>query len=317
MTNKAGMRLQRGKVLSASITAGLLCAAAAVSHGAGPVNQKTFATAEKAADALVTAAEANDVAEIVAILGPGSEDLVVTKDPAADKSRTAEFVQLAHEKLSVVPDSKNPKRAEVVVGEDDWPLPIPLVQRAGKWQYDTKSGREQILFRRIGENELDAIQVCRGYVEAQHQYASEKHDGSDLNQYAQRIISTPGKHDGLAWQNPDGAWGGPVGEPVAQALQDGYKQGHPYHGYYFKILKEQGPAAPLGAMNFVVKGTMIGGFALAAAPAQYGVTGIKTFIVSYEGVVYEKDLGVNTLTIFRNMESYNPDKTWRITDDEL
>lgn len=280
------------------------------------MNQKTFATPEKAADALVTAAETNDVAEIVAILGPGSEDLVVTKDPVADKSRTTEFVQLAHEKLSVVPDSTNPKREAVVVGEDDWPLPIPLVQRAGKWQYDTKSGREQILFRRIGENELDAIQVCRGYVEAQHQYASEKHDGSELNQYAQRIISTPGKHDGLAWRNPDGTWEGPVGEPVAQALQEGYKQGQPYHGYYFRILKEQGPAAPLGAMNFVVKGAMIGGFALAAAPAQYRVTGIKTFIVSYEGIVYEKDLGADTLTTFRNMQSYNPDKTWRITDDE-
>jgi hypothetical protein len=243
---------------------------------------------------------------------------VVTKDPVADKSRTAEFVQLAHEKLSVVPDPKNLKRAEVVAGENDWPLPIPLVQQhAGKWQYDTKAGRQQILFRRVGENELDAIQICRGYVEAQHEYASEKHDGSELNEYAQRIISTPGKHDGLAWQNPDGTWGGPVGERAAKALQEGYKQGQPYHGYYFKILKAQGPAAPLGAMTFVVKGAMIGGFALAAAPAQYRVTGIKTFIVSYEGIVYEKDLGPNTLTIFRNMESYNPGNTWRITDDEL
>jgi hypothetical protein len=290
---------------------------AVLSFGAGPGNQKTFATAEQAADALVAAAETNDVGEITAILGPGSEDLVVTKDSVADKSRTAEFVRSAHEKLSVIPDPKDPKRAQVVIGEDDWPLPIPLVQRAGKWQYDTKSGREQILLRRIGENELDAIQVCRGYVEAQHEYASEKHDGSELNQYAQHIISTPGKHDGLAWQNPDGTWGGPVGERVAEALQEGYKKGQPYNGYYFKILKEQGPAAPLGAMTFVVKGAMIGGFALAAAPAQYGVTGIKTFIVSYDGVVYEKDLGAHTLTIFSNMESYNPDKTWRITDDEL
>jgi hypothetical protein len=293
MTYKPGMRLRTCKVLSAGMTAGLLCAVAVLSFGAGPGNQKTFATAEQAADALVAAAETNDVGEITAILGPGSEDLVVTKDSVADKSRTAEFVQLAHEKLSVIPDPKDPKRAQVVIGEDDWPLPIPLVQRAGKWQYDTKSGREQILLRRIGENELDAIQVCRGYVEAQHEYASEKHDGSELNQYAQHIISTPGKHDGLAWQNPDGTWGGPVGERVAEALQEGYKKGQPYNGYYFKILKEQGPAAPLGAMTFVVKGAMIGGFALAAAPAQYGVTGIKT------------------------MESYNPDKTWRITDDEL
>ena len=165
-------------------------------------------------------------------------------------------------------DPKDPKRATFIVGNDDWPLPIPIVQKEGKWYFDTKAGREEILFRRIGANELDAIAICRGYVDAQEEYALEKHDGALVNQYAQRIISTPGKQDGLAWKNADGSWGGPIGEGVAKALEQGYSnRSQPYHGYFFKILKGQGPAAPLGQMDFVVKGAMIGGFALAAAPA--------------------------------------------------
>jgi len=154
-------------------------------------------------------------------------------------------------------------------------------------------------------------------VEAQHEYAQEKHDDSKVNQYAQRIISTPGKHDGLAWKNPDGTWGGPVGENVADALEQGYSdKSKPYHGYYFKVLKGQGPAAPMGQMDFVVEGTMIGGFALAAAPAQHRVTGVETFIVGPDGVVYQKDLGPETLKTFEKMDRYNPDKTWKPTDDQ-
>ena len=176
-----------------------------------------------------------------------------------------------------------------------------------------------MLNRRVGANELDAIEICRGFVEAQKEYAAEKHDDSQVNQYAQRIISAPGKHDGLAWQNPDGTWGGPVGEEVAKALEQGYtqqSQPQPYHGYYFKVLKGQGPAAPLGQMDFVVEGAMIGGFALAAAPAQYRVTGVETFIVGPSGVVYQKDLGPDTLKTFQSMERFNPDKTRQPTDDQ-
>jgi hypothetical protein len=203
-----------------------------------------------------------------------------------------------------------------VVGIDDWPLPIPIVQREGRWFFDTKAGRQEILYRRIGSNELDAIEICRGYVEAQHEYAMEKHDGSKINQYAQRIISTPGKQDGLVWRNPDGTLDGPIAEGIADALQEGYAdKAKPYHGYFYKILKGQGPAAPLGRIDFVIEGAMIGGFALAAAPADYRVTGVKTFIVSYEGTVYQKDLGPDTLKIFKEMELYNPDKSWRPTND--
>jgi len=279
--------------------------------------QKGFASPEQAVQALIQSAEKYDVPAILDILGPDAGDLVASQDPVEDKNRGIAFVNLAREKQSVIFDPKNQGRATLQVGNADWPFPIPLVKRGDKWYYDTKAGRQEILFRRIGENELDAIRICRGFVEAQRDYAAEKQDASGVNQYAQRIISTPGKRDGLAWQNSDGSWGGPVGEAAAKALEQGYSvNGAPFHGYYFKVLRGQGPAAPLGEMDFVVKGVMIGGFALAAAPAQYQVTGVQTFIISHDGIVYQKDLGPNTLTTFKSMERYNPDKTWKRTDDE-
>jgi hypothetical protein len=296
-------------------------------HAVSPANQETdaptttatqkqFDDPKQAADSLVQAAEAFDVAALQEILGPDSADLISSEDPVMDKQRAVAFAAKAKEKSSVVIDKKNPKQAVITVGKDDFELPIPLVRHKGKWAFDTKVGREEILNRRIGANELDAIAICRGFVEAQDEYALEKHDDSKVNQYAQRIISTPGKHDGLAWQNPDGTWAGPVGEAVAKALEQGYsKQGQPFHGYYFKVLKGQGPAAPMGEMDFMVEGAMIGGFALAAAPAQHRVTGVETFIVGPDGVVYQKDLGPETLKVFESMDRYNPDKTWKPTDD--
>lgn len=278
--------------------------------------QEMFATPQKAADALIQAARTYDLPALEKILGPDSEALLTSEDPVRDKNTAAEFAEKAHQKTDVSVDPKDANRATVLVGDDDWPLPIPIIQKNGEWLFDTKAGKEEMLLRRIGSNELDAIEICRGYVDAQLAYAMEKHDGAEVNQYAQRVISTPGKHDGLVWRNPDGTLGGPIAEGIADALQQGYTdKSKPYHGYYFKILKGQGPAAPLGEMNFVVGGAMIGGFALAAAPAEYRVTGVQTFIVSYEGVVYQKDSGPDTLKIFREMELYNPDKTWHRTDD--
>ena len=307
------------KPMIASVVIATLMASHAAAQAAQPAQaaQDTFSSPQVAAEALVKAAESFDVPSLLRILGPANTDLVVSDDPVVDKTRATDFARLAREKQQLNLDPKNPNRAELVVGNSGWPLPIPLVKQNGKWSYDTNSGRQRILLRRIGENELDAIRICRGFVEAQYEYALEKHDASDLNEYAQRIISTPGKHDGLAWQNPDGSWGGPVGEAIARALAQGYDANlQPYHGYYFKVLKGQGPAAVMGQMNFVVNGAMIGGFALAAAPAQYRVTGIKTFIVSHEGTVYEKDLGSETLKALKQMEVYNPDKTWKVTIDE-
>src|SRR5213595_1291140 len=279
--------------------------------------QKQFDTPKQAADVLIQAAETFDVAAAREILGPDGEDIISSEDPVMDKNRALAFAAKAKEKSSTQIDKKDPNRAILLVGNDDFPLPIPIVKRKGKWSFDTKVGREEILNRRIGANELNAIQICRGFVEAQHEYAQEKHDDSKVNQYAQHILSAPGKHDGLAWKNPDGSWGGPVGEEVAKALEQGYTdQGKPYHGYYFKVLKKQGPAAPGGEIDFVVGGTMIGGFELAAAPAEYRVTGVKTFMVGPDGVVYEKDLGPDTLKTFQAMDSFNPDKTWKVTEDE-
>jgi hypothetical protein len=202
-------------------------------------------------------------------------------------------------------------RAFLLVGSGDWPFPVPIVKRGVKWSFDAQAGRRELRQRRLGENELDAIAICRGYVDAQHEYALQKREGQDVNQYAQRIISTPGKQDGLAWQTPDGTWEGPVGEAIARAIDQGYtSRTEPYHGYFFKVLKGQGPAAPLGQMDFVVKGAMIGGFALVAAPAEYGVTGVHSFMVSHDGVVYQKDLGRATLDEFTKIERFNPDESW-------
>src|SRR5437762_2714005 len=281
---------------------------------ASPSNQKQFATAKEAADALVQAAASFDTAALKEILGPESEDLVASEDPVQDKNRAVAFAAKAKEKNSL---EQKGDHAIIEVGKDDFPLPIPIVKRKGKWMFDTKVGKEEILNRRIGTNELDAITICRGFDDAQKEYAEEKHDDSKVNQYAQKIISTPGKHDGLAWKNPDGSWGGQVGENVAEALEQGYSdKSKPYRGYYFKVLSKQGPAAPGGEIDFVVGGAMIGGFGLAAAPAEYRVTGVKTFIAGPDGVVFEKDLGPDTLKTFQAMDSFNPDKTWKVTDDD-
>jgi hypothetical protein len=271
---------------------------------------RAFVTPEDAANTLIDAAEKYDEAALTEILGPNSYDIIHTGEPARDSEKVKEFAAHARTKMSIdVNKTKN--RATMVVGDEDWPFPVPIVKVGASWFFDTKSGRQEILRRRIGRNELDAIEICRGYVEAQHDYALRKRQGYEVNQYAQRIISTAGEKDGLAWKNADGTWDGPIGEKVAAAIAQGYNtRTEPYHGYYFKVLKGQGRAAPLGELDYVIKGVMIGGFALVASPAQYKNTGVKSFIVSQDGVVYEKDLGPLTLEFFKNMDRFNPDKSW-------
>ena len=279
--------------------------------------QKTFATPQEAADALINAASNYDLSALLQIVGPDGEDLVQTKDPVQDKNQAEAFAALAKQKNSISIDPKNKNRAILVVGENDWPSPIPLVKKKGKWLFDSKAGRTEVLYRRIGTNELDAIQICRGFVEAQLLYASTIHDDSGINQYAQKIISTPGKQDGLYWENPDGTPGGPISKAVARAIEEGYStdKRSAYHGYYFKVLKGQGPAAKLGKLDYVIQGAMIGGFALLAVPSEYRVNGVKSFIVNQDGIVFQKDLGPNSIEIGKQMELYNPDKTWHVTDD--
>jgi len=275
------------------------------------VGAKTFDTPQQAADALVAAAEKFDQGILKEIFGPGGEDIFLSGEYPQDRQRAFDFAAEAHEKESVSVDSRKGNRAFLLVGNEDWPFPVPIVKLGSRWAFDADAGREELFNRRIGSNELDAIDICRGYVEAQHEYAFQKREGYDVNQYAQRIISTSGKHDGLAWQNSDGSWDGPIGEKIAHAIELGYSRSEPYHGYFFKVLKGQGSAAPLGEMDFVVKGVMIGGFALVAAPAEYGVTGAKSFIVSHDGVVYQKDFGQATSIEFKKMERFNPDRSWK------
>ncbi len=275
------------------------------------VGGEGFDTPDEAAQALIGAASQYNLPALLEILGPGGKDLVASSDRVADKTRSVAFAALARQKTSVTVDPKDPRRAELSVGDDDSPFPIPLVEVNGKWYFDVKAGRREILLRRIGENELDAITILRGFVDAEDDYAFRTRNSDDFTHYTKSIIGTPGKQNGIDWQTADGKWEGPIGETLAKALQEG----KPFHGYYFKLLKGQGPAAPEGATNFVVEGAMIGGFALVAAPAQYRVTGVKTFIVNEDGIVYQKDLGPNTLQIFRQMETYNPDKSWRPTKD--
>ena len=292
---------------------GMAVVLALVSLGAAGctgTSQETFATPEAAAEALIRAAEQHDIAALRKILGKDGMDLVVTEDAVQDRNQMTSFAAQARTLTRIDRDSGTAS-ATLVVGSEEYPVPIPIVEKGGQWRFDTPAGREEVLYRRIGSNELTAIELCHGFVEAQLDYASEKHDGSLVNQYAQRIISTPGKQDGLAWQAADGTWQGPVGEAVARVIEEGYtSKAEPYHGYYFKVLKGQGPAAPLGELDFLVEGAMIGGFALVAAPADYGVTGVKSFIVSHTGIVYEKDLGPTTIDQFKMMERYNPDSAW-------
>jgi hypothetical protein len=296
-----------------------MTAVAQAQAAAQPTTQgpKAFDTPQQATQELIKAAAAYDVPELMAIFGPDGEDFISSADPVRDKNNAVAFAEEAQAKNSVSVSTSNPNQATIIVGDEGWPFPVPLVKKTGKWYFNAKEGRQEILYRRIGANELDAITVCRGYVEAQREYALEIHDDSGVNQYAQKIFSSPGKQDGLYWQNADGSSGGPIGDAVAKALAEGYSTGKAgFHGYYFKILKGQGPAAPLGKIDYVIEGIMIGGFGLVAVPAEYRVTGVKTFIVSNSGIVYQKDLGPDSLNIVKNMELYNPDKTWQPTDDQ-
>jgi len=269
-------------------------------------NQRTFLTPQEAIQAIIDAADHNDAAALLQLFGPDGKDILESGDPVEDKESRAEFARSAHEKLQIEQDPTNPDRVTFAVGEQDWPFPVPVVRKDGKWRLDPISGRLEILARRVGRNELNTMEICRGYVEAQLEYASEDRGRDGVLKYAQSIASSPGKQDGLyseeAPQNP-------VAKAFAAAA--GTTKPEPYHGYYFRVLKSQGPAASGGAFDYVVKGKMIGGFALVAWPSEYGVSGVQTFIIDHEGLLYGKDLGVNTASLAHQMTRFNPDRSWR------
>jgi len=295
----ASRRLMRSVAVGVAVTAALLGAAP-------PQTRRTFATPQEAIQATIDAAERNDAAALLQLFGPDGKDILESGDPAQDKDSRAEFARSAREKLQIDQDPTNPDRVTFAVGEQDWPFPVPVVRTDGKWQLDPSSGRLEILARRVGRNELNTMEVCRGYVEAQLDYASADHDRDGILKYAQSIASSPGKRDGLY---SDDAPQNLVTKAFAAAA--GVDKPVPYHGYYFRVLKSQGPAAFGGAFDYTVKGKMIGGFALVAWPAEYGVSGVQTFIINHEGMVYGRDLGINTAALARQMTRYNPDKSWR------
>jgi hypothetical protein len=292
-----------------SSLAGLLLLVCGAALGAPQTAQRTFASPQDAARAVLEAAENNDTSALLKIFGPEGRDIVVSGDPVEDKNGRAQFARMAEEKMQIRHDAAN--RATIVAGSDEWPFPVPLVEQSGQWRFDSTRGKVEVLARRVGRNEMNAIEVCRGYVEAQLEYATHDRDAHGGLEYAQKIVSSPGKRDGLYWEGESSSL---VPKAFAEAAAAMFAQGRkpvPYHGYYFHILKAQGPDADGGATDYVVKGEMIGGFALIAYPADYGVSGVRTFIVNHKAIVFEKDLGATTPTLARQMVRYNPDKTWK------
>jgi len=299
------------RALAPLMLAAIFCVAASTTNA-----QQSFKTPDEAASALVDAAKAGDVKLLTKVLGPDGEDIVSSGDPVADAATREKFTAAyeAKHQIKVEGDSK----AIIILGQQDYPLPIPLVRKDGQWRFDTAAGREEILLRRIGRNELDAIQSCLAYVDAQNEYAEKDRTGSGMNTYAQRIASSPGKKDGLYWPTAPGEEPSPLGELVAEATSQGYRVGDgraPFHGYYFKILTKQGPTAPGGELDYIVRDKMIGGFALVAYPADYQNSGVMTFIVNHSGDVFQKDLGPSTAKIAQRMTSFNPDKSWQKVSD--
>src|SRR5215468_9747736 len=297
----------------------LLTSAAVLALGMASLAQaqERFKTPEAAVDALVAAAKGGDRKTVLSILGPGSQEIVSSGDPVADDNIKQEFLAAYDAQHRIVAEAGKP--SVLVMGQNDWPFPIPLVQKDGQWTFDTAAGREEILARRIGRNELGAIKASLAYFDAQNEYADMFKDKTGQAVYAQKIVSSPDMKDGLYWPTSGSEPESPLGEAVAAATQRGYHvgSGEPYHGYYYKILTSQGANAPGGAVDYIVRGNMIGGFGLVAYPAEYGNSGIMTFIINNDGDVYERDLGPRTGRIASRISEFNPDHNWRkVVDTE-
>jgi hypothetical protein len=276
--------------------------------------QRHFASAADGVQALIAAAKAGDLKSMLDVLGPAARPLITSGDAVVDRSDRERLANAYEESHSLV--MSDDRKAVLQVGKDDWPFPIPLVKDEAGWRFDTRAGQEEILNRRIGRNELAVIEVCRAYVDAQREYYLQNPQGDTLLQYAQQFASTDGERDGLYWATKPGDEASPLGPLVAEARGEGYRKGErgkpmPYHGYYYRILKAQGRDAPGGAYDYVVHGKLIGGFALVAYPASWGNSGVMTFIVNHDGVVYQKDLGPSTAAVARAMTQFNPDTTWK------
>jgi len=282
-----------------------------------PADQKTFKTPEAAVQALIKAAQAKDTQALLGLLGPLAKPIIESGDPVADKNARDEFLAKYKAKNSL--DKSGSDKATLNVGEDDWPFPIPVVRKDGVWYFDSAAGAEEIINRRVGENELATIQSCLAYVDAQQEYYLRNVQKDPLQHYANKLISTTGKKDGLYWPAAAGEPESPLGEEFADARAEGYLQpgtpkGSPYHGYIYRLLTRQGPQAPGGAYDYTVNGELLGGFGLIAFPAEYGSSGVMTFIVNHDGVVYSRDLGPHTEQVAMGIVEFNPDSMWKKED---
>ncbi len=313
-----------GSVLRMLVAAALLATPIAHAADAAPASkarttnvQSTFASPEEAAKALADALRTEERKQVWRVLGPGASKFVRSGDPVQDDQAREAFVA-AYDK-SVKFERSGDAKATLLIGPGDFPFPYPLVLKDGRWQFDAKQGNEQVLDRRIGRNELAAIKVCLAVVDAQREYAARDRDGNGLLEYAQKLMSTPGKQDGLYWATNAGDPPSPLGLLTANARSQGYPvtgAGNPYHGYFYKILTSQGKDAPGGAYDYIVNGRMIGGFGLVAYPARWGASGVMTFLCNHDGVVFEKNLGKDTTAIAARMSAYNPDSTWQKSQDQ-
>ena len=292
----------------------ILALAAVAGAAPAQARQKRFATPEEAVTSLVAATRDNDEKALVTILGPASSALVTSGDPVKDKADRERFVALFEEQHRI--ERSGSARALLHIGGKDYPLPIPIVKKGTAWVFDAKAGKEEILNRRIGKNELAVIEILHAYLDAQREYAAKDRNGDGALEFAPKILSTPGKHDGLYWEAKEGEEASPLGPLIARAATEGYASANagdtaPYHGYYFRILKSQGKDAVGGAYDYIINGKMVLGFGLLAYPAAYGSSGIMTFIVNQGGVVYQKNLGKNTAKAAAAMTHFNPDQSWK------
>ena len=303
----AAWRIRLGLVLACVVALPSVAPAADVTatQPHRPV-QRGYATPEDASQALIAAVRSEDPRAIRTVLGPGSDKVIRSGDPVADRQARARFLA-AYEKGSRV-EQEGDTKATLLIGENEWPFPFPIVHRAGGWTFDARGGAEEVLNRRIGRNELAAIQVCLAYVDAQREYATREGSGG-VRSYAMRLVSTPGAKDGLYWPTQEGEPQSPLGPLASKAKEEGYER-QPYHGYYYRILTGQGAAAPGGAYDYVVDGRMLGGFALIAYPARWGASGVMTFIVNHDGVVYQRNLGSRTVAIATAITRFDPDSGW-------
>ena len=280
---------------------------------AKPEAQRIFATPEKAAAALADALRSDDAKQIHSVLGLGSGKVIKSGDPVQDAAGRKRFLEAYKTNVKIEPSGD--ARVTLLIGSEEFPFPFPLVKAASGWTFDSKAGAEEVLNRRIGQNERSAIQVCLAYVDAQREYATKDRDKDGLLAYAQKFVSTPGRHDGLYWEAREGEAPSPLGPLSTRAKEQGYANLEPYHGYYYRILTAQGADNPDGAFSYIVRGQMIGGFALVAYPARWGASGVMTFICNHRGVVYEKNLGKGTVAIAERMTRYNPDASWKRSDE--